>query len=115
MRNALHRSRTGADDADALVPQLDKIAAAVAAGVAIIPAAGVKRVTLELVDAGDARQFRATQRPVGHRNVLRLEAVAAIGADDPALIALVPAHLGDRSLKQRVVVQAEVPCDVLAV
>ncbi len=48
VRDALHGGRAGADDADALVLQPREVAVAVAAGVAVVPAAGVERVALEV-------------------------------------------------------------------
>src|SRR5215470_5690107 len=100
MRNALDCGRTGADDADALVLQLAQVAVAVTTGITIVPSAGVKGVALEIVDARYRRELRPAERSIGHRYVLRLEAVATVGGDDPALIAFVPAQVGDRRLHQ---------------
>ncbi len=43
-----------------------EVPVAVAAGVVVVPAAGVERVALERLDAGDAGQLRPVQRAVGH-------------------------------------------------
>ena len=50
-RHALDGGRTGADDGDAFVGELRQSAAVIAAGVVVVPAAGVERVTLEIFDA----------------------------------------------------------------
>ena len=55
MRNTLHASGAGTDDANTLIFEIDQIAVGVTAGVRVIPAAGVKGVTCIVVDAGDAR------------------------------------------------------------
>ena len=54
MRNTLHASGAGTDDANTLIFEIDQIAVGVTAGVRVIPAAGVKGVTCIVVDAGDA-------------------------------------------------------------
>ena len=79
-----------------------------APGVVVVPAAGVERVPLERGDALDARQLRTVQRPARHHDVARPHRVAAVGADDPALIGVVPAHLGDLGLEAGVAIQVEV-------
>jgi hypothetical protein len=66
--HALHGGGAGADDADPLVGQAGEAARRVAAGVRVVPAAGVERVALERLDAGDARQLRPVQRAVGHHH-----------------------------------------------
>jgi hypothetical protein len=111
----LHGGSAGADDADALVAQLVQVAVAVAAGVVVVPAAGVERVALERVDARHARQLRPVQRAVGHAHVLGGEAVAAVGADLPHPVRGVPAQLGDAGLEQHVAVQVVVLGDAPAV
>ena len=55
MRNALHSGGARADDANALITKLFKIAIRGAARIVIIPAAGVKGVTFKLRDTGYAR------------------------------------------------------------
>ena len=60
IRHALHGRGAGADDADALVGELfHRRARGIAAGVVVIPPAGVERMSLEVFDAGNARKFRA--------------------------------------------------------
>src|SRR5580698_9964811 len=98
MRHALDGCRPGADDADPLVLEPGQPAAVVAAGIAVVPAAGVEGVALEVVDPRDAGQLRPAQRPVGHGDVAGLEAIAAAGADGPEPLVLVPLHPGDRGL-----------------
>src|SRR5690349_17260369 len=78
MRHALHGSGAGADDADALVLQLlHQRALGVAAGVVIIPPAGVERMPLEGLDTFDAGKFWHMQRPRPHADELRGEGIAA--------------------------------------
>ena len=55
MRNALNSGGARADDANALITKLFKIAARGAARIVIIPAASVKGVTFKLRDTGYAR------------------------------------------------------------
>ena len=87
----------------------------VAAGVVVVPAAGVERVALEVLDAGDAGELRHVQRAGAHGDELRGELVAAVGADDPARAVVVPLEVGDLGVEQRVVVEAELLPDALAV
>src|ERR1041384_6497487 len=90
MGNTLDRGRSRPDDADTLVPETGQVAGAVAAGVAIVPTAGVKGIALEVVDAGNARQLRTAERSVGHGDILRLEAIAPVRRNDPARFFFVP-------------------------
>ena len=113
--HALHRGGAGADDADHLVRQPVQPARAVAAGVLVVPPAGVERVAGVALDAGDARQLGPVQRPVGHHQEAGAHAVATVGGDDPAALAVVPRHVGDLGGQAGVVVQAEVAGDVAAV
>ena len=64
MRDTLHRRGTRPDDANPLVGQPVETAIRPAAGIVIIPAAGVEGVALEVSNAWNARQFRTVQRPV---------------------------------------------------
>jgi hypothetical protein len=115
VRHALHGRGTGTDDADHLVAQPGEPTRGVAAGVVVVPPAGVERVPGERLDARDAGQLRPVQRPVGHHHVAGTHAVAAVGADDPAAIRFVPRQVGDLGGQARVVVQPEVAGDVAAV
>jgi hypothetical protein len=116
VRHALHGSGAGADDADALVGEFfHQRAEWIAAGVIVIPAAGVERVSLEGLDAFDAGKFRHMQRPRAHADELRGEGVAAVGADIPARLCFVPIEAHDLGVKQRVVVEAVLLADTLAV
>src|SRR5271154_4435031 len=54
VRHALHGSRAGADNGDALVGELVQISVGIAARVAVVPAAGVESVALVTLDAGNA-------------------------------------------------------------
>ena len=115
IRHALHGGGAGADDADALVRQLvHRRARGIAAGVVVIPPAGVERMSLEAFDARYARQFGDVQRPGAHADELRGEGVAAVGVDDPARIRLVPFQISDLGMKQRVVVEAKLRADAPA-
>ncbi len=84
MRHALHGGRAGADDADALVGKTGETAFGIAAGVGVIPAAGVEAVALETFDAGNAGQLRPAQRTACENDEARTDAIAAIGLDQPA-------------------------------
>ena len=55
------------------------------------------------------------QRPGAHADELRGEGIAAVGADDPARFCLVPIEAHDLGVEQRVVVQAVLLADALAV
>ena len=87
----------------------------VAAGVVVVPPAGVERVAAERVDPGDPGQLRHAQRAGAEHHELGGQPVAAVGLDDPARTGLVPAQPGHLGLEQRVRVQAELPADALAV
>ena len=58
MGHRLHRGGAGADDTDDLVVETGQAAILVAAGIGIVPPAGVKGVTLEVLDPWNARQLR---------------------------------------------------------
>ena len=87
----------------------------IAAGVVVVPPARVERVSLELVDPGDAGQLRPVQRAAGHADETRPHRVAAVRPHDPPSVAVVPAHLGDFRLEARIAVEIEVATDRLAV
>ena len=103
--------------ADALVGQLvHRRAERVAAGVVVVPAAGVERVALERLDAGDARA--ASARAAGRCPWPTNWAVNS----SPRLVRMiqrarlvVPLEVGDLGVEQRVVVEAELLPDALAV
>ena len=111
MRHALHRRRAGADDADALVGEAGEVPLRVAAGIGIVPAAGVEGMALEALDARNAGQLGPVQRTVRLDDEAGLHRVAAIGADDPARRGLVPVEAGDFGLEAGVAVEIEVPAD----
>ena len=106
MRHALHGGGAGTDDADALVGKLVHARArGITAGVIVIPAAGVERMPLEGLDAGNAREFRHVQRTRAHADELRREGIAAVGGDDPARVRFIPCQIGDLCMEQRVVIE----------
>ena len=70
---------------------------------------------LERLDAGDAGQFWHVQRARPHADELRGEGIAATGFDDPARFRFVPVQAHDLGVKQRVVVEAILLADALAV
>src|SRR3569623_2779766 len=111
MRHALHGGRAGADDADALVGEPRQPAFRAAAGVAVVPAAGMEAMSFKTPDAGNAGQFWPAERTAGEDNETRADAIAAIGLDQPARRALLPGHPRDDGLKQRTLVKAEVAAD----
>ena len=61
----LHGGGTGADDADALVGQTVHRLRGTASGVAVVPAAGVEGLALEVLDPGDSRQLGFVQDTTG--------------------------------------------------
>ena len=72
-------------------------------------------MTLEVLDARDARQLRHVQRAGAHGDELGGELVAPVGADDPARLLVVPLEIGHLGVEQGVVVEAELLADALAV
>jgi hypothetical protein len=80
MRNALDGGGTGADDAHPLIRQLGKVIS----GVAVIPPAGVKRMSTEIRNTGDAGKFGLLQVSVAHRDEPRPDRVSVVRGDDPA-------------------------------
>ena len=118
VRDALHRGRAGADDADPLVGELvhRRAGSRVAAGVVVVPPAGVEGVAAERARSrGCPGSFGAVQRAGAHAHELGGQLVAAVGRDDPARRCLVPLELGDLGGEQRVVVEAELSGDAPAV
>ncbi len=114
--DALHRGRAGPDHRDALVAQLlHRRAGRLTAGVRIVPAAGVERMAAELLDTGNARELRHVERPGSHRNELRREGVAAVGANGPPRAGVVPLEPGHARVEERPVVEPELPADPAAV
>ena len=113
MRHALHRRRTGADDADCLAGQLVQPAGTVSARILIIPATGMEGVARKRLDARNTRQFGPVQWAVGHHDILCREAVAMICVHLPAAMILVPVHGRDFRAEQGLVIEAVVPRDPL--
>src|SRR5579863_4756105 len=99
MRDALDRGRARPDDSHAFVSELMQAAGGIAAGIVIIPAAGVERMPLELLDPRNRRELGPIQRTARHDYVARGENIAAIGFDRPALFLIVPTGLSDLRLE----------------
>ncbi len=112
--DALHRGSAGADNPDSLVFQTVEAAPGIAASVVIVPAAGVKCMTLELANTGNAWEFGTIQGAVDHDDEARLYFVIAIGVDGPAPGVFIPDHFGDPGLQTGVVIQAIVLGDSTA-
>jgi hypothetical protein len=53
MRHALNRSRTRTNNCNPLVGEFMQVAARIAAGLVVVPTAGMKSVAFEFFDAGD--------------------------------------------------------------
>ncbi len=113
VRHHLHRRGTGADQADADTAQTGETAFGAAAGVVVIPAAGVEGVAAEVFDAGNTRQLRAIERPGRQTHPASPHPIAAIGGDDPSLGVLVPREALGSGLEADVAVEIELPRDRL--
>src|SRR5271163_3626918 len=85
----------------------------IAAGVFVVPAAGVESMALELLDALNGRQLRTIERTGRHHHETRTNFVAAVGRDNPARRLLVPSQLAHIGLEQRVLIQIVMLCDTL--
>ena len=105
---------TRTNDRNTLVLQLREFAVALAAGVFVVPATRVKRMPLELVDAGDGGQLREALATAGKHQVRRRQAVAAIGLDQPAPFLLQPPRCRYDGLEARLVVETMETPDLLA-
>jgi hypothetical protein len=105
--DALHRGRTGADHADALVAEPRQIAFGVTARVPVVPAAGVEGVALEGLDSGDPGQLGLLEQAVRHADEAGLHGVAAIRRDDPARFVFIPPQPRDLGLEADVAVEVE--------
>lgn len=78
MRHALHGGGARADDADALVGKPAQTTIRIAAGVAVIPTAGMKAVTPEGLYAGNARQLRPAERTSGENDEACADVIALL-------------------------------------
>ena len=105
---------SGADDGDAFVRKLVQSAGGVSAGVLIVPARGVKAVAGEVVDSWDARELRTVVGSGSHDQKAGAELVAAIRADPPALDRRIPAQRPNHGTEQRLLVEAKMTADPLA-
>src|SRR6266705_6346136 len=113
MRDALNRGRPGPDYTHAFVRVFVQAAVGVAAGVAVVPTAGVEGMPLELLDPSDRRELGPVQRPARHDHKTRPEDVAAVRGDVPAPFLLVPVRLFDLRLEAGPLVEVEVLSDPL--
>ena len=115
MGDALHRGGTGADDAHHLVAQLVQVAGGIAAGVVVVPTAGVEGVTLEVVDPGDTWQLGPVERAVGHGDELGAELITPVGLHDPTIGGFIPAQLGDTGLEEGIRIEVVMASNALGV
>jgi len=105
MRDTLHSGRAGPDDGDPLAGQaIHRRAVRIAAGVGVVPAAGVEGVALEVLDAGDAGELRHVQRSRPDADELGGELVGPVRPHDPPGARGVPLQVGDLGVEQDVVV-----------
>jgi hypothetical protein len=115
MRHALDRGRPGADDRDAFVAKLVQVAGRIAAGIVVVPPAGVEAVPLVAVDAGNTGQLWPVERAVRPDDVARLDVVVTACCDQPPVLALEPLQFADLGLEAGVAVEIEGPADALGV
>ena len=116
VRDALHRGRAGADDADALVGELrHRRALGVAAGVVVVPPARVEGVAGERLDA---RGCRAASAGAAARCPWRRTWRVISSPRSVRMIQRWPSSshstVGDLGREERVVVEVEVLGDALA-
>src|SRR5262249_30827093 len=116
MRNALHGSRAGADYRGPLVCEpVHRRAVRAAAGVGVVPAAGVERMAAEGRDAWDAGQLGDVQRAGPDGDEGGRELVAAVCPHDPRAAPAVPLEISDLGVEQRALVQPVALGDPVAV
>ena len=115
MRDGLHGGGARADDAHPLVAEAVEPSEGVAAGVVVVPSAGVEAVALEVLDPRDARQLGPVQRTAADHHELSAHGVAAVGADRPAGGGVIPLEPGDLGAEAGVVVEPEVLAEAPAV
>ena len=116
VRHALHRGRAGADDADALVGQAGEVPVGVAAGVVVVPAAGVERVARGTPRCrGSPGSFGRCSGPLAMHDEAGAHGVAAVGRHDPARVVVVPRSPSTSVWKQASSVEAVVLADRPAV
>src|ERR1700730_1486198 len=84
---------------------MDQVTVRITAGVGIIPAAGMERMSLEGLDPGDSRQLRVVQRAVADKREPALDRVLTVRADDPPARFLIPAKLSHARLEHGVPIQ----------
>src|SRR5687767_12415858 len=104
MWDALDRRCSSTDDGNTLLGQPVQVSARVAARVLVIPAARMKRVSLELVDARDVGQPRTVQRAGRGDDESGLHRIVSVGADDPATDLAVPLQRRHVRLEAREVI-----------
>ena len=113
--DALHGGGASADNPDHFVRQLVEAPVGVAAGVVVVPSAGVERVAFEGVDAGDAGQLGPAEGSDGHDHEPGPHPVVVVGVQHPPVVGVVPVHLVDPGSKADIPVQVEVAAQRLAV
>lgn len=111
MGDALDGGGARADQGDAFVGEAVEIPVGVAAGVRVVPAAGVEGAPAERLDARYPGEFRLAEGAAGGHHVPRAYPVAAVGGDEPLGRALVPAQLGDLRPEAGVAVEVEGAAD----
>ena len=96
MGDTLHGGSASTDDAYPLVRKPGHgPAGRVAAGVVVVPAAGVEAVPLEGLDPRDTWQLRSMQRPSAHRDMAGPNPIVSVGLDQPPRRFLIPFEAGD--------------------
>ncbi len=88
--NDLDAGGPGAHDPHTLTRESGHAPAGGASGVRVVPPRRVEGVAREVLDAGDAGEFRLGEGAGGGDDVGRPELVAAVGGHDPRLRVLVP-------------------------
>lgn len=111
MGHDLDGGGAGADEGHALVGESVQSAARVAAGVVVVPAAGVERMALEGLDARDAGEFRPAECSAGDHHMARPDAVVPVGVDGPLQLGVVPAEFGHLGPEADIAVEVEVAPD----
>ena len=116
MWNTLHGCRPGTDNCDAFIAQVvHRSARGITAGVFVVPATGVERMSLKGFDAGNTRKLGYVKRSRGHTNILRAKLVTPVGFNKPMMFCFIPSQVGDLRMKQCFVIQVELFPYALAV
>ena len=94
-----------------LSASLCRLPVGVAAGVGVVPAAGVERVPVEGLDPRDAGELGLAERAAGRHHVPRPDPVARSVPTSPLAGGFVPLQSGHLGLEAGFAVQVEVPPD----